>query len=334
MTKILKAGVIGLGVGEQHASSYLAVPCVELRAICDVDPQKLKEVGDRLGISRRYEDWRRITEDPDIDVISICSHDDAHAAQAVSAFRSGKHVMVEKPIALYRKDAEQVLMAQQDSKRFITSNLILRRSPRFIELRKRIAAGEFGDVFYMEGDYVHDILWKLTRGWRGKMDFYSVILGGGIHLIDLLRWLIEREVEEIAGMGNKILTRNSNYRYDDTTVNLLRFEGGILAKVFSSFGPQRTKFHALNVYGSKRTFINDMPDAKDFGGDQDENERRVTTAYPGMEKGDLLPDFIAAIRESREPNVSAKDVFRVMDVCLAAIESTQTGRTVRVSYMI
>ncbi len=272
MAKPLKAGVIGLGVGEQHALGYRSVPGVELHAICDCDFGKLEEVGNRLDIGKRHQDWRKITEDPEIDVVSICSHDDCHAEQAISAFRAGKHVMVEKPIALNREEAERVLRAQQDSGRFITSNLILRRSPRFIELRKRIAAGEFGDIFYMEGDYVHQILWKLTRGWRGKMAFYSVVLGGGIHLIDLLRWLIGREIDEVAGMSNKILTRDSDYRFDDMTLNLLRFEGGILGKVFTTFGPQRTKFHALNIYGSRRTFINDLPDAKLFDGDESDCE--------------------------------------------------------------
>ncbi len=123
-------------------------------------------------------------------MVSICSYDDAHAQQVISALRAGKHVMVEKPLTLHRKDAEQILRAQQDSGRILTSNLILRHSPRFREIRRMIRAGEFGDIFYLEGDYIHQILWKLTEGWRGRMDFYCVTYGGGIHLIDLMRWLL------------------------------------------------------------------------------------------------------------------------------------------------
>lgn len=332
--KTLRAGVIGLGVGEQHALSYKAIPGVELQAVCDIDPVRLAEAGDRLGVSERHQDWRRITEHPDIDVISICSYDDAHAGQAVSAFQHGKHVMVEKPVALNRADAERVVRAQQDSGRYITSNLILRRSPRFIELKRSIEAGEFGDIFYLEGDYIHQILWKIISGWRGKMDFYCVTFGGGIHLIDLLRWLLGREVVEVSGMGNKILTADSSYQYDDTIVNLLRFEGGALGKVMTTFGPQRTKFHSLNVYGTKRTFINDMPNAKLFDGDMPENETAVMTAYPGMAKGDLLPEFIQSIRNGEEPLIGARDVFRVMDVCLACWQAVQDRRTVPVSYLL
>ncbi len=195
-------------------------------------------------------------------------------------------------------------------------------------------AGEFGDIVCIEGDYIHQILGKITEGWRGKMAFYCVTYGGGIHLIDLMRWIVGQEVEEVCGMGNKMLSAGSAYRFEDTIANLLRFAGGTLGKTLTIFGPQRSKFHALNVYGTKKTFVNDMPDGKLFDGEEPEHEHVMAAPYPGMEKGDMIPEFIAAIREGREPEVGARDVFRVMDVCFAAWESVQSGRTVKVSYQI
>ena len=339
MNRMLRAGVIGLGVGERHAAGYRRIPDVALRAVCDIDPSKLANVGDRLGVAERYRDFRRVTEHPDIDVVSICSYDDAHVEQAISALRHGKHVMIEKPVALNRPDAERLLRAQQDSGKFITSNLILRQSPRFRSVKSLMDAGELGDVFCIEGDYLHDILWKITEGWRGRMPFYCTIYGGGIHLIDLMRWMMNEEIGEVSCMGSDVSTRGSCYRYDDTFVALLRFSGGALGKCLTTLGPRRTKFHSLNVYGTKKTFVNDMPDAKLFSGDRPADEEVLSNEderwrYPGMEKGDLIPDFIAAIREGREPEVGARDVFRVMDVCFAAREAAETGRTVKVSYLI
>jgi predicted dehydrogenase len=333
--KTIRTGIIGLGVGERHLASYQAIPGCEVTAICDLDAEKLNEVGDRRGIGERYSDWKQITEHPDIDVVSICSYDEFHASQAVSAFSHGKHVMVEKPVALHKQDAEAVVRAMEDNGRFITSNFILRHSPRFKALKKMIEAGEFGDIFYLEGDYIHQILWKITEGWRGKQDFYCVTYGGGIHLIDLMMWLMGgQKVIEANGMGNKMLTANSSYPFPDTIVNLLRFEQGALAKTATTFGPKRTHFHALNVYGTERTFVNGIPDAKIFSGDQPEDEAAMTVPYPAYDKGDLLPEFIEAIRQGREPLVGAKDVFRVMDVCFAAWESVCRRKTVAVSYLI
>ena len=331
--KTIRAGVIGLGVGERHVEGYGRIADCEVTAICDLDPDRLAEVGNRYQIGVREADWRKIVEHPDIDVVSICSYDDAHAEQAEAAFRNGKHVMIEKPIALNRGEAEAVLRAQQDSGRVISSNLILRRSPRFQKIRRMVQDGAFGDLFYMEGDYIHQILWKITEGWRGKMDFYCVTYGGGIHLIDLMRWILGREVEAVTGMGGKVLTRDSGYRYPDTIVNLLRFDGDVIAKTLTTFGPQRPHLHALAIYGTKATFVNERPDGRLYRGADDDGEA-VTTPYPAVEKSDLLPDFIAAIREGREPIVGARDVFRVMDICFAAWESVQSGRTVEVSYAL
>jgi predicted dehydrogenase len=332
--KLLRAGVIGLGVGEAHVKSYQAIPGVEVRAICDIDPARLEVVGGRFDIARRHPGYRAVTEDPEIDMVSICSYDDCHAEQVLSALANGKHVMVEKPAVLHRREAEAVWRALSDSGLLLTSNLILRQSPRFQELKRRIEAGDFGDIFYLEGDYLHQILWKITEGWRGRMDFYCTFYGGGIHLVDLMRWLIGEEVVEVSAMGTDILTRKSAYKYPDTIVALMRFAGGALGKCAATLGPQRTKFHALNIYGTKRTFVNDMPHAKLFTGDEEGDEEVVTTPYPGMKKGDMLPEFVTAIRDGGRPAVDAVDIFRIMDVCFATWEATRTGARVKVNYLV
>ncbi|MCW0234935.1 MAG: Gfo/Idh/MocA family oxidoreductase [Ferrovibrio sp.] len=331
---MMRVGIVGLGVGEAHLRSYESLPDCEVSVICDIDPDRLQLIGNRYGVARRTTDWRHVTEATDIDIVSICSYDDAHSEQCISAFQNGKHVFVEKPVALFRRDAEAILRAQQDAKRTLSSNLILRESPRFKELRRQVQAGEYGEIICIEGDYLHDILWKIIRGWRGQMPYYSTIYGGGIHLIDLMRWIVGAEVAEVATFGNKILTRDTSYRFDDTFLTMLKFQNQTLGKCLTTLGPARPKFHALNVYGTKRSFENDTPDAKVFSGDQPENESKVVTPYPGMEKGDLIPEFVEAISNHRQPNVNHIDVFRVMDVCFAAMEAAEQRRTISISYLI
>lgn len=331
---LIRVGVIGLGVGEQHVIGYSSIPGVEVVAVCDIDRGRLDQVADCHGVAERHEDWRRVTEHPDIDIVSVCSFDDGHAEQCISAFNHGKHVMVEKPVVLYRHELDNVIRAQQDSGRQISSNLILRQCPRFKEVQQKVADGLYGQIFCIEGDYTHDILWKLTRGWRGKMAFYSTVFGGGIHLIDLMRWIVGAEIEEVCGMSNKILTHGSDYRFNDTFVNLLRFETSAMGKCLSTFGPARTKFHSLNVYGTERTFINGTPNAKEYDGDELENEHVIETPYPSIEKYDLIPDFVSAIRGGQTPDINHVDVFRVMDVCLAAVESVDKKCTIPVTYSI
>ena len=330
----LKIGVIGLGVGEQHVIGYQRIPNVEVTDICDIDPSVLKIVGDRNDVPNRHQDYKQITENPNIDVVSIASYDNCHAIQAISAFENGKHVMIEKPLALNRHEAEAILRAQQDSGRFLSSNLVLRKSPRFQGLKNWIAKGYFGEIVTIEGDYLHQILWKLTQGWRGEMEFYCVTYGGGIHMIDLMRWLLDEEIVEVCGMSNKKLTRGSKFNFDDTVTNLLKFKSGTVGRTTSNLGAQRPQIHGLSVYGTEKSFINDTPHAKLFHGDNSEDIEIVETNYPGIDKFGLLPDFISSIRNGDEPEVSAKDVFRVMDICFACYESLKAKKTVNVDYLI
>lgn len=330
----LRVGIVGLGVGEQHLISYSKIVDCEVVAIADVDSARLMEIGERYGITEQHCDYRYITEHPDIDAVSICSYDNVHAEQTISALRHGKHVMVEKPAVLHPREAEAVLKVQQDAGKLLTSNLILRQSPRFLELKRQIEEGVFGDIFYVEGDYLHQILWKITEGWRGQMDFHCTVYGGGVHLIDLMRWLIDEEVTEVTALGNNILTKASDYKFVDTIVALLRFSGGALGKCATTFGPQRPKFHALNVYGTKATFTNDVPHARRFTSDDAAEGVVVKTPYPGMEKGDMLPEFVHAIRTGEKPLVTEIDIFRVMAICFAVWQSVKTRKITSVAYPI
>lgn len=328
----MNIGVIGLGVGEKHITGYQRVSGCSIKSVCDLDEIKLKKVADRNGIPERYCDYRKITEDPDIDVISICSYDDVHSEQAVAALVNGKHVMIEKPVAVNDQQAQLLVSAQKESKKLITSNLILRCCPRFKEIKNGIVKGNFGSLFYLEGDYIHSVPQKITDGWRGKISFYSPIFGGGVHMIDLIRWFADEEVESVCAMGSNKETRHTGYPFDDTNILLLKFPSGLLAKVLVSLTPKHPKFHALKVFGNKATFENRLGNGIIFRSDEITSKETVNEPYPGMEKGDLLPNFISAVRDESKLMISPLDVFNVMDVCLAAQESRNTNQFVNVKY--
>ena len=330
----LKIGIIGLGVGEAHLRSYQQIPNVEVMSVCDVDPARLKLIADNYNIGGRYTDSKFITEDPNIDIVSICSYDNFHAEQLISCFRNGKHVMVEKPVVLFKEDAEEVVREWKDSKCKITSNLILRESPRFKNIKNMILKNDFGEIYHIEGDYLHNILHKITDGWRGKMPFYSTVYGGGIHLIDLMRWLMNDEVKEVCAMGNSILTKDTNYKYPEIMTSLLQFGRGATGKNTATYGPQRTKFHSLNIFGTKKSYVNHRGNGEIFSGDSENDLLLDSTPYPGFVKGDLLPEFISSIRQGVDHPVTGEDIFRVMDVCFAIWESYNKKKTVEVSYVL
>ncbi|MHC4911259.1 MAG: Gfo/Idh/MocA family protein [Planctomycetota bacterium] len=259
----LTAAIIGLGVGEQHIAGYQGHPACSVGVICDIDAATLGAVAERHPGLATTTDPETVLTDPAIDVVSIASYDDAHAEQILTALRHGKHVFVEKPVCL-RADEADAIGAALDERPHLRfgSNLILRASPRFRRLREMIATGALGDLFHIEAAYNYGRLQKITDGWRGRLPYYSVMLGGGVHMADLLLWLTGRRVVEVSAFGNAIASRGTDFRFNDLVTGIVRFDDGMTAALTANFGCVLPHGHALSVYGTAGTFVNDHPDAR------------------------------------------------------------------------
>lgn len=332
--KEIRAGVIGLGVGERHIAGYEASGRCEVVTLCDIDPVRLSEVASRHPGCRVTSTADDILRDPSIGVVSIASYDDAHAAQVIAAIEAGKHVFVEKPLCLTRGELSAIAAAaaRRPTVR-LSSNLILRMVPRFTELRRRIRGGEFGRTYYLEGDYDYGRVHKITEGWRSRIPEYSVVHGGAIHLIDLLLWLTGGRVEEVFAYGNRIATEGTPFRRSDLVAALLRFRDGCIAKVTANFASVTPHLHKLSAYGTAQTFEQSHTGAAYFRTrDPAVAPELVTDAYPGVAKGDMLGSFIRHVLDGTAPDVTMRQVFDTMAVSLAIEESLESGRPVIVKY--
>ncbi|MCB9721109.1 MAG: Gfo/Idh/MocA family oxidoreductase [Candidatus Omnitrophica bacterium] len=326
-TKPLKVGVIGLGVGQAHVEAYDRHPQVNIFALCDLAEEKRAwalESYPEAGFTSSAEE---ILTDPRIDVVSICSYDDIHYEQIMLALEHNKHVFVEKPLCLKSEHARDIRRALDEKPHLkISSNLILRKCPRFIALREKILAGDFGELFCIEGDYNYGRLWKVTEGWRGQLEFYSIVLGGGVHIIDLFLWLTGSRVKEVTAYGNQIASRGTQFRYPDLVSAILQFENGMTGKLTVNYGCMQPHFHNLMIYGTGATYVNDLEYGRLYTSrDPLQPFTKMTQPYPGVHKGDLLDDFIAAIGEDREPQITKTDIFDAISICLAIEKSINHG---------
>jgi predicted dehydrogenase len=324
---VLRVGIIGLGVGAQHAEAWARHPDCRVVALCDFDRQRLEEVGGRHPDARRFERDADLF-DADIDAVSIASYDSHHFEHVRAALERGVHVFVEKPLCRSEYEAAvlRALHAANPGVR-LSSNLPLRRSPRFLELREHIRAGKLGRLYYAELDYEYGRLWKLTEGWRGREAEYSVMLGGGVHLIDLLLWLTGSSVTSVsATVGNRIVSEGTPFRFDDLVVTLLQLDDGMVAKVAANFGCVHPHFHAVKVFGTDGTFLNGAGEATLWTGDRRAPQAtRLDSAYPGVHKGELIHSFAEAILRGATPDVTEEEVFRTMDVLFAIERARQSG---------
>ena len=330
----IRAGIIGLGVGEKHIDGYRLHPACEVVALCDFDAQKLDACRVRYPGLKATTDATAILTDPAIDVVSIASYDNYHHEQVLLALQNGKHVFVEKPLCLHEEHAaeiRQALVERPDLK--LSSNLILRLSSRFRAVKDLILEGRFGELYYLESDYNYGRLQKITEGWRGAIDFYSVVYGGGVHVVDLLRWLTGERIVEVSSYGNRVAARGSQFRRDDFVVSLLKFESGKIGKISANFGCVFPHFHTLAVYGTKATFINDLECGRLIESrDPAQKPSAITAEYPGTRKGDLIHSFVDSIVHGTNAAVTADEVFETMNVCFAIEKSLAQGRPVVVSH--
>jgi predicted dehydrogenase len=330
----LRGAVIGLGVGEKLAEALNDDVRCELVAICDFDAGKLGDVAQRFPRARAVSDAETLLTDPALDLICIASHDNFHFAQTMRALEHGKHVFVEKPFVLHESEAHTVYEELRRRPHLqLSSNLVLRCSPRFLDLRRRIDAGELGRLFSLEGDYNYGRLHKITQGWRGRLDFYSAVHGGGVHVADLLMWLARDRIVEVSAMGNAIASADSGFGNFDMVVSCLRFASGAVGRLGVNFGCVFPHFHNLAVYGTEATFVNGLDCARLYTSrDPAATPAQLATAYPGAHKGALLKSFVDAILGQGPAQVTAQDAFASLAVCFAIEKSAHTGAPVTVDY--
>jgi predicted dehydrogenase len=334
MTNKLKAAVIGLGVGHRHADIYKSNKNVELVALCDFNKKKLNLYRKKFKNCKFTTNADEIFKDPNINIVSIASYDNFHFNHILKAIKYKKNFFVEKPFCLNFFELNKICLELRKKRNFsFSSNLILRNHPIFLDLKKRITNNTLGKIYYCEGDYNYGRIKKVLNGWRSNIPFYSVTLGGGIHLIDLIIWLTKSKVVSVVAEGNKIATKDTKFKYFDLVSVLLKFSNGIVAKVTSNFASVTPHHHILNIYGTKSSFFYNNEKAKYYKSRSDMNLEKINKKYLKSQKSELLKSFIDNIfYKKKKAIVSERQIIDLMSVCLAIEKSLKTRRREKVKY--
>jgi predicted dehydrogenase len=192
----LRVGIIGAGVfaADCHIPGIQSHPNAEVVALCGRRLNETRALADRFQVPDVHTDYRELCVRSDIDAVTIVTPEMFHRDQALCAFAHGKHVLCEKPLAMNVAEARQMVDAAQKSGLVHQVGFIFRYNDGIAELRRRVAAGEIGDPFYLRIQYdTWDGLrpdWQVT--WR---DRYEEAAGGvifhiGVHLFDIARYLL------------------------------------------------------------------------------------------------------------------------------------------------
>lgn len=325
-------GIIGAGTGKAQAPGFIQDPRVSHVVLCDINAEKLAETAQAVGITDTTQEWRDIIARSDISVVSVASPDHLHAEMAIAALDAGKHVLCEKPMTMNLRQAREVIHAVRQSGRKFLVNNVLRFYPRFQYVKQLVESGELGTIYAAEGDYIHNTLSLIRNGWRGEHR-HSVATGGGVHLIDLLRWLVDEVAEAMCYATYGVLS-TVEAKSPDCMLAVLKFRNGAIAKSMTNMAAQRPAIHNLVLYGSKGVFVNGRPNGWLYRGEGTEPEP-VTATYGPAEPGSGhktvgARHLLDCIEHDEEPLVDVYEGARSIAVCDAIYESFRTGRPVKV----
>jgi predicted dehydrogenase len=192
----IRVGIIGLGnIGRYHADYLFAgkVQRCVLNAICSSSPQKLEEWGAK-GL-KTFNDREQLFRSGDIDAVVIATPHGQHCAPGIAAFQNGLHVMVEKPIAAHKADAERLVAAHRKHPELVFAAMFqMRAEPRYQKIRELIQGGRLGQLVrinWINTDWFRTEAYYASGGWRATWqgEGGGVLLNQSLHQLDLLGWL-------------------------------------------------------------------------------------------------------------------------------------------------
>lgn len=228
-------------MGNAHAIALRSVGTVfddtaspTLRCLVDADAANAAKFAKAWGFERSSDDWEAVCNDPDIDVIDICTPNHLHRDMALAAIQAGKHVYCEKPLAVTAEDARLIRDAADEANAVTAMGFNYSCNPLISKARQMIASGSIGDVYNFRGSYQEDYLadpstpfgWRLLRSQGGA----GALADLGTHLINMAEYLLG-PMEAVLGS----LTTVHPKRPDPITGNLREVENEDIAQVLLRF---------------------------------------------------------------------------------------------------
>lgn len=332
--KIYRFGIIGCGsIAGIHAQAMEAMEAGFLEAVCDRVPERAKVFAESHGC-RWHTSPEALVADPDIDIVCICVPSGLHAQYAVMAARAGKHIVVEKPMAITAQQLDEVEQAVCDAgvKLAVISQL------RFMEsvqrLKSAIESGELGKIYFADCRmrYYRSQEYYDQGGWRGTwaLDGGGALMNQGIHGIDLVQYImggVKSVYAQCRTMGRKIETEDAANLLVEYTCGAI---GVIQGTTLADPGEPRT----ITVSGEKGTVVLqedtivrwDVKDSVVPTGKTGVGAHQDPMAIPFAFHQTQLEDLIEAIEKDRRPFVDEKEGRKGVELILAAYRSEKTGQ--------
>ena len=343
MSKKYNVAVIGYGwAATAHIAAINATSNAQVTAVWSSRPLDSAELSAKHGGSiTGHTDLAAMLADPDIHVVDITSYPNQHAAQFIAAAKSGKHIIVEKPLAIEWSDILAMKRAAQESGVKVCVCFECRWSSQFLATKAVLDQGLVGALHYGEIDYYHGIgPWYGQYRWNTKRELGgSALLTAGCHALDALLLCMGGDVEEVTSYA----TQSTNpvfaaYEYPTTSTTLLRFKGGAVGKSAAVVDCLQPYYFHTHLVGSEGSILDNKFHSQKLAGLNKKSWSQLSMDM--LDSGDVsdhpyqsqFQAFFDALEQGRDmPLTSFADGFATHRVIAAADKSASEKRAVKIS---
>ena len=325
----IRAAIIGMGVGQKHFEAIENYKGSKVEIICERNSKKINLLKKKYPKKIFTNNENDIFKNKNINLVSIASYDNYHYSQIIKSLNSNKNIIVEKPMCLNLKQLKKIYYLLKKKKNIkLTSNLVLRVNSLFKNFKKKINKK---NVFYIEADYIWGRRQKLF-GWRSKIKQYSLTLGAGIHMIDLVLWLINLKPISVHAVGNNKPTKKTIFKKNSLIVMLFKFPNNILVKISANANAVHDHFHEIKVFSKDHTLVNSKMGSYTF---KKNNVVKNFSSYPDKKnRKKMIQNFLdILLKKKTKPIITLKEQFDLMSVCFAVDRSIKLNKTIKIKYL-
>lgn len=338
----MKYALIGCGrISGNHIRSAITNK-LEITAVCDVIPEAMDELLKRFKLEgsdiKRYTNYKQMISENELDLVAIATDSGYHAEIAIYCIEHKINVIVEKPIAMSIEDADRIIAAGEKYGVKVCANHQNRFNIAVQKARHALDEGRFGKLSHGS---IH-VLWSRGESyykqapWRGTWALDGgCLMNQCIHGIDLLRWMMGDEIEEVYGVTNR---RFHDYiEAEDIGIATVKFKNGAVGTIEGTTNAFANDLEeTLYIFGEKGNVKIGGASANTIdvwkfadGGSQDMTMTEKTENIYGNGHISIYMDMIQAINENRQPYVDAYAGKRALEVVLAIYKSAAEGHPVK-----
>jgi predicted dehydrogenase len=312
---MVRVALFGSGwIQKIHAQAVVEHAGGELVAATNWREPSLRELAETFHIPKLTTSWYDLVHDEEVDAVVIATPNALHAEQAIACLHAGKHVLVEKPMAMSVPECDAMIAAARDAERFLMVAHCWRFHPSAVDVRDAVRRGDLGRVVKTHGYGIHKEWgpsgWFTQRALAGG----GALIDMGVHAIDTARFVLDdpEPVRVCATIGTRYKT---GYDVDDDGVLLISWSNGVNSIVESGWwqphiGGQEADTEIYGTQGYTRIFSPQEPPAGE--------EHAPQSMYSAQ-----MAEFLDAIAQGRQPRPSGEDGRVVMQVVEEAYRSAR-----------